>query len=617
MRWKAFLPTVLVVALAAALTRLFLDEMVERAVESVGSKINGAKVELDDVDISLLRLDVAFKRLQVADEHNPMTNAVEVDALRFGLDAKPLTWKKIIIENAEIAGIRTGTPRKTSGALPKKEKKKDEKTGPSALDKGKELAGAALGNLKDQYDPRKLKPEDLASYRKIKEEQERLPALAQEWESRVEALKAEEKAREAQAFFERVKTEKYSGLEGLQKAKQDLEQGRKIKDELQQAQKDFAALKSDIGGQMAQAKNTIQEIEKLRRQDVDNALGGLKNAFSVEGIAQGVIGPVWFGKIQTALGWFHKARRLIPQKKEDAAPPPPPRTGRDIHFPFKHNWPAFHLRRAAVSGTTSGENPLGYEGTLKDVSSDPKKVGRPVALDVQGRRGAEALMFRGELDYTGETPREKVSLRYEGLALAGKKLGDVAGPISVRDGVGTVSADLEARGPSLQGKIEFVAAPVNLNHELSPEQAADKLYGLLHQTLQKITRLDATFAVSGDLESPDISLRSSLDKQIGDAVKQAVQKELDEVRARVSARVEELTAAEKKKLTDLVNARTGGVAEKLGKKDQSLSSAQSQLDKALDDLKSKGRESLPLPSSGSSDDKKPASPDLKDIFKKR
>src|ERR1044071_5378286 len=127
MRWKALIPPLIVAALVAVVTVFFLDGLVKRGIEKAGTLANGARVDLDAARVSLVHLSVLLGRLQVTDPESPMTNAVEVGSMTFRLEPKPLTWKKIIISDASITGIRTGTPRRYSGALPERRKPKEVK----------------------------------------------------------------------------------------------------------------------------------------------------------------------------------------------------------------------------------------------------------------------------------------------------------------------------------------------------------------------------------------------------------------------------------------------------------------------------------------------------------
>jgi hypothetical protein len=108
-----------------------------------------------------------------------------------------------------------------------------------------------------------------------------------------------------------------------------------------------------------------------------------------------------------------------------------------------------------------------------------------------------------------------------------------------------------------------------------------------------------------------------LDNAFRDAIKQVLAKELEELKGRLRARVNELVDGEKKKLVDMVEGKSGIALGKINSKESALKAVQEQLNKATDDLKKKGQESLPIPGiSSGGGDSKPALPNLKKLFKR-
>ena len=99
-------------------THFFLDQGIQRALEKTGTTVNGARVDIGKVRTSFFPPRFSLYRLQITDSNAPLTNALEIGIARFSLEGKPLFWKKIVINQADITGIRTQTPRRTSGALP-------------------------------------------------------------------------------------------------------------------------------------------------------------------------------------------------------------------------------------------------------------------------------------------------------------------------------------------------------------------------------------------------------------------------------------------------------------------------------------------------------------------
>ena len=259
-RWGRLALIVVPLALVWAGTHFFLDRGIKSAIQSAGSAAVGARVDVGGVSTSFWRLSATVRNLAVTDPNAPMTNAVEIGTLRLKLQLKPLFWKKIIVDQAEILGIKTGTPRKSSGALPKKAPTKEE---PSAIaEKAKDAAGAGLENLKEAYDPKKLvSPDNLASYQKATAERERLTQLAETWKSRSQKIDTQGLAKRVQDFSNKVKGEKFSGVEGIKKAQPLLKEGQSLEKEIAAAQKDLNGLGGDLAKELNGAKSTIKEID--------------------------------------------------------------------------------------------------------------------------------------------------------------------------------------------------------------------------------------------------------------------------------------------------------------------------------------------------------------------
>jgi uncharacterized protein (TIGR03545 family) len=537
---------------------------------------------------------------------------VEIDALLFRLEGKPLFWKKFIVSRAEIAGIHVNTPRRRSGALPRATETPDE---PSVVvEKSKEAANAAWSNLKDAYDPKTLfNPDKLASLQLAREAQAHFTEVSQAFPARIDSLNTDDLARRIQDFAERARSAKISGLEGIEKARALASEAESLRKDVRAKRDEFQALSRDIQAEAARAKATLKDLDRLKKQDLEGALGTIQGGLSVQGLTRGLLGPAWFAKLNTALGWLRKiqewrGRDDVDGQDAPAPPPPPRRTGRDVTFPFHHHWPTFHLKLARLSGVTPGDDPLSYEGTLKDVSSEPRSLGRPITVAIEGAQGERALTAEGRFDFSGPALHQEIHLDYRGFSVGGVSLGNVAGPVAVASGRGRITAGIEARGNALSGRVDLAAAPLALTHTPTGD-SADRLAVALHDVVTGISRAEAAFHVAGTLTSPNIRLTTTLDDQLNAAVRQALQKQLDGLKDQARERLEELVGGEQKKLQELIDRHVGGLSAKLGLKDKDLGGLEGQAQKIVDDLKSQGTKSL----LGDSQDLRK----LMNLFKKR
>ena len=112
------MPLGLLLVLVGAGWYFLLDSAVRRGIETIGTALVGAKVDLEEADVRLAEGAVILRGLQVTNPDAPMTNLFQLDELVADLNLGPLLRKKIFIDTVAVRGLRFGTPRATSGAIP-------------------------------------------------------------------------------------------------------------------------------------------------------------------------------------------------------------------------------------------------------------------------------------------------------------------------------------------------------------------------------------------------------------------------------------------------------------------------------------------------------------------
>jgi uncharacterized protein (TIGR03545 family) len=584
-RWNRFflLATPLVLLWAAG--HFFLDRGLKIAVEQFGSAANGARVDVRGLTTRFWRLSLDVRGLAVADADAPMTNIVEIEAMRFKMAPKPLFWRRFIMEEAAITGVRTGTKRRVSGALPRR--------GSPAAEKTREIADAAVGNIKTAYDPsRRISTGSLTAYVYLEEKRARLTTLADQWRSRADSLDVKNLSVKTRDFIKKAQGDTYSGLEGVAKAQAHLKEAKDLRAELKAARNTVKELKNSLTSEIGQSRTVLKEIDRLRREDIQRLVGDVKGALSAEGALKGLLGPAWTAKLDKALGLFEKTRRL--SGSPENAPPPEPKVafpqGRNIDFPFHHRWPVFHLKHAVFSGETP--DGLTYKGEIRDAASDPVLLGRPAVLTAAGSTDNRSLDVKGVFDFTTPTPKQSVLAKYAGLPLGGLPLGDLKGPVALGGGTGAVRANITVTGTALGGRVDLKGDGLSVRHELPAD--ADRLTQSLHAVLGRVKEASIGVGLGGTLKSPRFSLNSTLDDQLRGAVKGALDQEVAKLRADAEKSVAALLDKETDKLAALVNERAGDALAKIGLGEKDLGGLDERLEKALRDLTGKtGVQALP------------------------
>jgi uncharacterized protein (TIGR03545 family) len=191
-RWKGIIPFACIVGVLIIFWLLFLDLLVERTIEAMGTQAVGAKVEIDQTDVSLFPVGILITRLQVTHPDAPMTNAIDIASMKLSLDSRALLRKKVIVEEISMDGVRLNTARKTSGALKSSPKKKTA-TGidTEKIKKTLEKAGCGpveLPSLKTPDIQKILENENLESLEIIKSYQARLDSEKQAFQQSLTTL---------------------------------------------------------------------------------------------------------------------------------------------------------------------------------------------------------------------------------------------------------------------------------------------------------------------------------------------------------------------------------------------------------------------------------------------
>jgi len=114
-RWRAVRPLAICGALGLGAWILFADRVAKHAVESVGTTLIGASVEIRRLHLDLPHGRVEVRGLTVASPFAALQNLLEADELVADVDPLPLLEKKVVIDRLAAKGLRFGTPRQTDG----------------------------------------------------------------------------------------------------------------------------------------------------------------------------------------------------------------------------------------------------------------------------------------------------------------------------------------------------------------------------------------------------------------------------------------------------------------------------------------------------------------------
>ncbi|MDH5711714.1 MAG: AsmA family protein, partial [Gammaproteobacteria bacterium] len=122
-RWGGLITFIVIAGIMAAIA-LFSGAVLKPVLEDKFSEMNGARVDIDAINIGYSPFSLEIKNIQIADPAQPMINTAQIDQVKFELSFGRLLMGQMVIDDASIRGIRVETPRKTSGLISKKVEEK-------------------------------------------------------------------------------------------------------------------------------------------------------------------------------------------------------------------------------------------------------------------------------------------------------------------------------------------------------------------------------------------------------------------------------------------------------------------------------------------------------------
>lgn len=584
-RWKFVLPAGILVAAIAVFFVLFFDPIVERAIEKVASRVNGAKVEIDGLKTKFFKGRVDVARLQVTDRESPMRNVVETGALAFQLDPSEAARMRFIVNDAALHGLRFNTERASSGAMPRLERKAEDDGPPGPAEKlAKKYAGrfkVSLAGVSAEAKKRiEFDPKETEVVKRSEALQARAEAMPEEWETRVDNLKAEERLDRIEADLESIKKTPTDGAEAFTAIPQAIKKLGQVKADINKLRDDVSATRKSVVSDVRSFRQGILSLNAARSADVENLMSRFNLDFAdPKNLMESVIGPVVLDRFRTVLKYVEIARKHMPSKKEKASVAQRPRAdGTDVMFPTPAAPPRFWLRKAALDGSYQD---IAAEGVMSDLTTDPARAGRPFKLSLSGQKAAQRYSLQATLDHVTDVPRDSFVMKAGGIDVA-----SVTGASAEMMTGGSATAEIAfsvVGDGGLGGGFRVGMKGVKLDRtaflkqfELSPDDEAFKVRfaDSLLRSIESLPEIVVDAQLYGNWSDPSLRIGSNLTSAFAGVVKSSVGNLVKDQRAELEARLEKITAQEKAKL----NAQ----AEKLeGKLNERIRAIESRVDQKV------------------------------------
>mgnify|MGYP005621079505 CR=1 FL=1 len=479
----------LIAAAVLALLLFFLhDYAAKLVIVSAGEAVFKAKVSVKKADLKLLKSVLLIEGMVVADKNNEFRNLFEAEKIYIGLNMTDILRGKFVTEKVEITGVSAGTQRRNSGFLPpsrvKKIKEEEKRSGgftaglgESLKKKAVEEAGtipvlkaAEIAEAVKKADFKALiEPDKMAVKRKAGE----LAAGADE--KREKILKKAESINGAERAAQiRKRAEELSSVRVSSAA--DIPQAQKALSELDEALKDAEALKKDAAGIKKDAEDfygysrSIKgEIDKAVEEDTKLLMEktGL-NFISASSLEEALIGPIWLGRINSAMDILKMADKYVPggKKKEQRKPAAVQRgKGREILYSGSAR-PKFWVKKADVSG--SGEK-YKIAGALNDLAFEQAITGKPSKARIKYDKAGSFYTIDAVIDRV-ESVNDSVLVAIKNLDAKDAGVSSIDYGKFVLEGA-IIDADIKAYNTSEKAR---VSAEINLKNMVFKKKTGEE-----------------------------------------------------------------------------------------------------------------------------------------------
>lgn len=555
-RWKALLPLTVLLLLVVGFMLLFLNPTVRRGVEVGGTRSVGAKVDLASAKVGLREGHVTFRGLAVTNPAKPMTNLFEAEEVVFDIDLDPALEGKIVMDTIAVRGMRFGTARKTSGAIPRRPG--DPADEPSEVRRIVDewlaqvrIPPLSLETLTQTVNVDAISADSLATLRAARAARDFVDTARTRFTAGLQALDPRPTVDSAEALANRLKSASLRtlGIAGTRQAVSDVRRTIRDLDALNDKLKSF---ERNTRGDIDALGNRLQAIPDARAADYAYARSLLRlPTFEIPAIGPQLFSGIIAEMVGEVMYWVNMAERYVPPGLKRQMKRGPDRlraSGTDVLFPKARVYPEFLARVAELSlaiggaGAAAGE----YSARMVGITTQPAVYGAPTRFVVSrtaGKVGPSDARVSGSIDHRRAPVRDSLSARFSGIPLPTMPLGGLGGSLAL--GNGSSELRLARVGDQLGGSWLWRSRTVSwMRDTLAQPRGNTPAMRLVEDALWRaVSRIDSVeieARFTGSVTKPQLAVRTNIAQAVANALQEQLGEEVRRAEAQVRACVNEL-----------------------------------------------------------------------------
>jgi uncharacterized protein (TIGR03545 family) len=550
----------------ATVTYFFIDRWIESGLETAGEAIVGAKVEIDQLRVTLSPLAIEFRRLQVANPKDGWKNIFETGKVRAAMDFGQLLRGKFIVETVEMNDLILGTKRTTDGALPKKRVEPSEQSTPSIA----QQAGAIVeteSKKAPMFDLDKLKKglkidsllnvQNLRSVQHIDTLKQQVQRASQEWQAAMSDVEqSKQKLSDIESSIKSINTNELKSLDKIVEAATKVNNASKSIGEINDK---FKNRRSSINNQLATLAASVNLIDDLAKQDFESVKGMARLPdMNMQGLAHLLVGKQILDEVNSYLGWVDFARNTVPRYLPKPDYETPERfKGQNIQFPTEHSFPKLWVKKVLVSGGEDKNQDPNYfyaKGEVHDISSNQQLTGQPLTVALSGTKaGTTTLSLQALFDRRRDEPLDNYKMKLAGLAVGDFDLGrsDFL-PSKITQSVAGADAVVNMPGHIFDGNLGVNFRGLTLHFDRPPANDVERI---VRDVLQGVQGFNVDLRLWNAKGSMDMAFSTDLDDLIAARTKKVIGDEIARIQNEIRGKVNQKIAEKRQEFEKLYNQK--------------------------------------------------------------
>lgn len=540
----------LVIGAVIVFNLLFKNALLTRAGEHALQTAFEARAEIRDLDLRLLSGTLSFSAVTVADRDRPLRNLFEIGPSTLDIDLLELLKGNFVAHTLSVQNIRWNTERAHPGRLERAPAPRDAATHPPPLE------GIAIPALS---------PEDAQAFLMQHFEQLSLPVLIEDAEQRLSEAARELPLRldanvarlnELSASAERAAAIQVQQIDDIETAITTYRELQSLAEEVQSTVRAAESELNQLSRQATMAVETWDGLTDAVTSDLTYLTDRITDVTAdPTAFLMQIVSELLQQRFADLFRYRERAQEIADRLRsgEPGEPRSPFRPGGvDVVYPSV-TWPRFYMGLTSVSfgSEESGEF---QAGTLRELSSAPRLVGRPTTAELQTLRDGQEHRFDTLLGLHHDSG-DLMQLAYRGLNLpldlqasfGEVSLRELSGPTAFsttmsldREGTVRGRADVTISNPTFR-----LATGVEIIDQIIADAAARS--EAIGAQFDYVARGDRITSLSGS---------TTLDQHVAAGVREYVEQQRAAFEARLRQEANQLAARERSRLEPLHNRVT-------------------------------------------------------------